>query len=213
MPLNLLIENLMYKLFIKYFLDLLLAVLGLIIISPLFLFITFLLFIVNKGNVFFYQERPGKNARIFKLVKFKTMNDNVDIHGVILSDSHRLTKIGKIIRSTSLDELPQLLNVIKGDMSLIGPRPLLVKYLPLYNKKQSRRHEVRPGISGWAQVNGRNTITWPEKFEYDIYYVDNISFTLDFKILFLTIKKILLKEGINSGPNSTMQAFSGNLNN
>jgi lipopolysaccharide/colanic/teichoic acid biosynthesis glycosyltransferase len=201
----------MYKNFIKYFLDFILALLGLILISPFFLFITLLLFIANRGNAFFFQKRPGKKAHLFDLIKFKTMNDKRDINGKLLPDAQRLTKIGKIIRSTSIDEIPQLFNVLTGDMSLVGPRPLLVKYLPLYNKKQARRHDVRPGITGWAQVNGRNAISWPEKFECDIFYVDNISFALDVKILFLTIKKIFIKEGINSGPNVTMHSFSGNI--
>jgi undecaprenyl phosphate N,N'-diacetylbacillosamine 1-phosphate transferase len=202
----------MYKNFIKYILDFILALIGLIIISPFFLLITFLLFTVNKGNVFFFQKRPGKNAHLFDLIKFKTMNDNRDKNGKLLPDAQRLTKVGKLIRSASIDEIPQLFNVLTGDMSLIGPRPLLVKYLPLYNKHQARRHEVRPGITGLAQVNGRNAISWPERFNLDIYYVDNISFVLDFKILFLTIKKIFRKEGINSDANTTMHTFSGDIN-
>jgi undecaprenyl phosphate N,N'-diacetylbacillosamine 1-phosphate transferase len=201
----------MYKNFIKYFLDFFLALIGLIIISPFFLIVTLLLFVVNKGNAFFFQKRPGKNAQLFDLIKFKTMNDDRDKDGRLLPDSKRLTKVGKFIRSTSIDELPQLFNVLTGDMSLVGPRPLLVKYLPLYNKKQARRHEVKPGITGWAQVNGRNAISWPEKFECDIFYVDNVSFMLDVKILFLTIKKIFIKEGINSGPDVTMHSFSGDI--
>jgi undecaprenyl phosphate N,N'-diacetylbacillosamine 1-phosphate transferase len=201
----------MYKNFIKYVLDFVVALIGLIVISPFFLIITLLLLIVNKGNAFFFQKRPGKNAHLFDLIKFKTMNDNRDKNGRILPDAQRLTKVGRFIRSRSIDEIPQLFNVLTGDMSLVGPRPLLVKYLPLYNKKQAKRHDVRPGITGWAQVNGRNTISWPEKFECDIFYVENISFLLDVKILFLTIKKIFIKEGINSGPNVTMHSFSGNI--
>ena len=201
----------MYKHFIKYVIDFILALIGMIMISPFFLIITIILLIVNKGNAFFFQKRPGKNAHLFDLIKFKTMNDNRDKNGRLLPDTQRLTKFGKFIRSTSIDELPQLFNILAGDMSLVGPRPLLVKYLPLYNKKQARRHDVRPGITGWAQVNGRNAISWPEKFECDIYYVENISFALDIKILFLTVKKIFIKEGINSGPNVTMHTFSGNI--
>jgi lipopolysaccharide/colanic/teichoic acid biosynthesis glycosyltransferase len=201
----------MYKSFLKYVIDFILVFVGLVLISPLFFSIMTLLFFTNHGHIFFFQERPGKKTRLFKLVKFKTMTDYLDKNGILLPDSKRLTKVGKFLRSTSLDELPQLLNVLRGEMSLVGPRPLLVKYLPLYNKKQARRHEVRPGITGWAQVNGRNALSWPEKFEHDVYYVDNISFALDIKILFLTIKKIFIKEGINSGPDITMQTFSGNV--
>jgi undecaprenyl phosphate N,N'-diacetylbacillosamine 1-phosphate transferase len=201
----------MYKNILKYIIDFFLVLIGIILISPLLLMIIILLFITNHGNVFFFQLRPGKKSHLFKLIKFKTMTDLYDSHGKLLPDSVRLTNIGKFLRSTSLDELPQLLNILKGDMSLVGPRPLLVKYLPLYNERQARRHEVRPGITGWAQVNGRNTLSWPEKFEFDIYYVDNISFLLDVRILLLTIKKIFIKEGINSGPNITMHTFSGNI--
>jgi undecaprenyl phosphate N,N'-diacetylbacillosamine 1-phosphate transferase len=202
----------MYKNYIKFFLDFILALIGLILFSPLFILISLILFIVNKGDIFFFQLRPGKNAQLFDLIKFRTMNDKRDENGRLLSDAQRLTKVGKIIRSISFDEIPQLFNVLSGDMSLVGPRPLLVKYLPLYNKHQARRHEVRPGITGLAQVNGRNAISWPERFNLDIYYVDNISFVLDLKILFLTLKKIFKKEGINSGPNTTMHTFSGDLN-
>jgi undecaprenyl phosphate N,N'-diacetylbacillosamine 1-phosphate transferase len=201
----------MYKNFIKYIIDFIAALVGLIIISPLFLIITLTLFFANKGNAFFFQKRPGKNAQLFDLIKFKTMNDNRDGNGRLLPDAQRLTKVGKFIRSTSIDEIPQLFNVLTGDMSLVGPRPLLVKYLPLYNKKQARRHEVRPGITGWAQINGRNAISWSEKFECDIYYVENISFSLDLKIIFRTVKKIFIKEGINSGPDITMHTFSGDI--
>ena len=201
----------MYKNFIKYVFDFIVALVGLIVISPFFLTITVLLFIVNKGSAFFFQKRPGKHAHLFDLIKFKTMNDNCDKNGNLLPDAQRLTRVGKFIRNRSIDEFPQLFNVLTGDMSLVGPRPLLVKYLPLYNKKQARRHEVRPGITGWAQVNGRNAISWTEKFECDIYYVENVSFALDVKILFLTIKKTFIKEGINSGPSVTMKSFSGNI--
>ena len=201
----------MYKNFVKYVIDFILALIGLIMISPFFLIITLILFIVNRGNVFFFQIRPGKNAHLFDLIKFKTMNDSRDKNGRLLPDAQRLTKVGKFIRARSIDEIPQLFNVLTGDMSLVGPRPLLVKYLPLYSKKQSRRHEVRPGITGWAQVNGRNAISWPERFDLDLYYVDNISFALDMKVLLLTIRKIFIKEGINSGPNITMHTFSGDI--
>jgi undecaprenyl phosphate N,N'-diacetylbacillosamine 1-phosphate transferase len=201
----------MYKNFVKYVIDFILALIGLIMISPFFLIITLVLFIVNMGNVFFFQIRPGKNAHLFDLIKFKTMNDSRDKNGRLLPDAQRLTKVGKFIRARSIDEIPQLFNVLTGDMSLVGPRPLLVKYLPLYSKKQARRHEVRPGITGWAQVNGRNAISWPERFDLDLYYVDNISFALDMKVLLLTIRKIFIKEGINSGPNITMHTFSGDI--
>src|ERR1035437_5532937 len=211
MPIGLLIKKLMYKDFIKYVFDFIVALVGLIIISPFFIMISIVLFIVNRGDVFFFQKRPGKNAHLFDLIKFKTMNDNRGENGRLLLDAQGLTIVGKIIRSTSIDEIPQLFNVLTGDMSLVGPRPLLVKYLPLYSKKQARRHEIRPGITGLAQVNGRNAISWPERFDLDLYYVDNISFVLDLKILLLTIKKIFIKEGINSGPNITMQTFSGDI--
>jgi undecaprenyl phosphate N,N'-diacetylbacillosamine 1-phosphate transferase len=211
MPIGLLIKKLMYKDFIKYIFDFVIALIGLIMFSPFFIVISIVLSIVNRGDVFFFQKRPGKNAHLFDLIKFKTMNDNRDKNGRLLPDAQRLTKFGKFIRSTSIDEVPQLFNVFTGDMSLVGPRPLLVKYLPLYSKKQARRHDVRPGMTGWAQVNGRNAISWPERFDLDLYYVNNISFVLDVRILFLTIKKIFIKEGINSGPNITMHTFSGNI--
>ncbi len=181
-----------------------------IILSPLFVLVIILLFIANNGKPFFTQLRPGKNEKIFRLIKFKTMNDKSDKKGNLLPDAARLTTIGKFVRKTSLDEIPQLLNVIKGDMSLIGPRPLLVEYLPLYNKEQKNRHKVRPGITGWAQVNGRNTISWQKKFEYDVWYVKNLSFSLDVKILLLTIKKVFKSEGINSDSGVTMEKFTGN---
>ncbi|MDR2085176.1 MAG: sugar transferase [Bacteroidales bacterium] len=200
----------MYKHFFKRFLDFFLSLIGFIIISPFFVIITVLLLFANNGKPFFIQKRPGKNEKIFKIIKFKTMNDKKDKNGNLLPDKDRLTKVGNFIRKTSLDEIPQLLNVIKGDMSLVGPRPLIPEYIPLYNPEQKRRHDVRPGITGWAQVNGRNAISWKQKFEYDIWYVDNISFKLDIKILFLTIKKIFLKEGISKEGEVTTVAFNGN---
>lgn len=201
----------MYKNYIKRIIDLFLSLIVFILISPLFLVIWIWLAMANKGvGAFFFQKRPGKNERIFKVIKFKTMTDERDADGKLLPDKKRLTKAGKLVRSTSLDEIPQLLNVIKGDMSLIGPRPLLVQYLPLYNDFQKRRHEVRPGITGWAQVNGRNTIGWEQKFEYDVWYVDNISLILDVKILLLTIKKVFKREGISSDAGVTMETFEGN---
>lgn len=169
-----------------------------------------MLSIVNRGSPFFIQMRPGKNQKGFRLIKFKTMNDRKDVKGNILPDSERLTAVGKLIRKTSLDEIPQLLNVIKGDMSLIGPRPLLVEYLSLYSDFQNRRHEVKPGITGWAQINGRNAISWEQKFEYDVWYVDNLSFFLDVKIFFKTIKKVFIPEGISSATSQTMEKFIGN---
>ena len=200
----------MYKTFFKYFFDFFGSLIGLICISPIFIFITICLFIANSGKPFFFQSRPGKNAKIFKVIKFKTMNDKRDENGNLLSNMERLTKIGKFVRKTSLDEIPQLINVLKGDMSLVGPRPLLVEYLPLYNKKQARRHEVRPGITGWAQVHGRNAISWQQKFEYDVWYVDHISFVLDMKILWMTVIKVFKSEGINSATSVTMEKFKGN---
>ena len=201
----------MYKNYIKRIIDLLLAAIGFLIISPVFLLLWLLLAVANKGaGAFFTQERPGKNERIFRVIKFKTMTDERAAEGNLLPDAVRMTKIGKFVRSTSLDQIPQLLNVIKGDMSLIGPRPLLVQYLPLYDEKQKRRHEVRPGITGWAQVNGRNAISWEEKFELDVWYVEHISLGLDIKIILRTIKNVLVREGINSDTSATMEAFKGN---
>lgn len=176
---------------------------------PLFLLVIILLLILNRGSVFFLQTRPGKNRKLFKLVKFKTMNDRKGINGDLLPDGDRLTAIGKFVRKTSLDEIPQLINVIKGDMSLIGPRPLLVAYLPLYNERQARRHEAMPGITGWAQVNGRNAISWQQKFELDVWYVDNISFKTDCKILWTTVAKVFKREGISQDGNATMPDFKG----
>ena len=199
----------MYKKIIKRFLDFVIALIGLVLILPLFILVIVGLFFANHGKPFFFQIRPGKNGRLFKIIKFKTMNDKKDSEGNLLSDEYRLTKIGAFVRKTSLDEIPQLLNVIKGDMSLIGPRPLLPEYLPLYNDFQNKRHEVKPGITGWAQVNGRNAISWQQKFEYDVWYVDNLSFLLDIKILFLTIKKVFISEGISHQGEATMSYFNG----
>ena len=201
----------MYKLFLKRTIDFILSLLGFIIISPVFLLLWIWLSIANRGaGAFFFQERPGKDEKIFRVIKFKTMNDKRDESGSLLPDVVRLTRVGRFVRSTSLDEIPQLLNVIKGDMSLIGPRPLLVQYLPLYNEEQKRRHEVRPGITGWAQVNGRNAISWQQKFEYDIWYVDHVSLSLDLKIMFKTIQKVFKRDGINSDTSATMEEFKGN---
>lgn len=199
----------MYKLFFKRFLDLILSIVGFIILFPIFIIITFLLTIINKGSPFFFQKRPGKNEKVFSIIKFKTMTDAKDQNGNLLSDEKRLTTIGKTVRKLSLDEIPQLINVIKGDMSLIGPRPLLVQYLSLYNDEQKRRHHVRPGITGWAQVNGRNTITWSQKFIYDVWYVDNLSFLLDIKILYKTILKVVRTEDINTEGQATTIPFNG----
>lgn len=200
----------MYSEFIKRLIDLILSLLGFIFLFPIFLIVWLLLIISNKGKPFFFQARPGKNERIFKIIKFKTMNDKKDANGKLLPDEKRLTAFGKFIRKTSMDEIPQLLNVIKGDMSLIGPRPLLVEYLPLYNEEQKRRHSVKPGITGWAQVNGRNAISWKKKFEYDVWYAKNLSFFLDVRIFFLTIKQVFKSEGINSATAVTMERFTGN---
>ena len=200
----------MYKTIFKRAIDFFVALFGFILISPIVIMVTIGLFFVNQGKPFFFQTRPGKNQKLFKIIKFKTMNDKKDAIGNLLPDSERLTKIGAFVRKTSLDETPQLLNVIKGDMSLIGPRPLLVKYLPLYSAHQAKRHNVRPGITGWAQVNGRNAISWKQKFEYDVWYIDNISFKLDMKIFMLTLKKVLVSEGISSEKSVTAESFTGN---
>jgi undecaprenyl phosphate N,N'-diacetylbacillosamine 1-phosphate transferase len=201
----------MYNLFFKRFLDLLIAFIGLVVLSPLFILLILVLYFANQGaGVFFTQKRPGKNEKIFSVIKFKTMTNKRDDEGNLLPDMERLTKTGKLLRTTSFDEIPQLINVLKGDLSLIGPRPLLVKYLPLYSKQQARRHEVRPGITGWAQVNGRNTISWEQKFNYDVWYVDNVSFSLDMKIIFMTILNVLKHEGVNQNENVTMESFKGN---
>ena len=201
----------MYVHFVKRLIDFIIVFCTLMIIWPILLLIFIWLHFANKGTgTFFMQERPGKCGKIFKVIKFKTMTDERDENGNLLPDEKRLTKIGKFIRSTSIDELPQLINVLKGDMALIGPRPLLPQYLPLYSKEQARRHEVRPGITGWAQVNGRNAISWAKKFELDVWYVDHCSFLLDLKIIFLTIKKVFVREGISSDTSVTMEAFTGN---
>ena len=201
----------MYKNGIKRIIDFVLSLIGLVVLSPVFIIVTILLYFANKGaGVFFTQERPGKEGRIFKVIKFKTMTDERDENGMLLSDEKRVTPIGGFIRASSLDELPQLINVLKGEMALIGPRPLLVEYLPLYSKQQARRHEVRPGITGWAQVNGRNAIAWSEKFEMDVYYVSNLTFLLDMKIFFKTIQKVFKKDGINSSENTIgIENFNG----
>lgn len=199
----------MYRFFFKRLIDIILSFFVLLIFLPvLFILVVFLGF-ANEGKPFFIQKRPGKNGKIFKIIKFKTMNDKKDIHGNLLSDAERLTKVGSFVRKTSLDEIPQLLNVLNGDMSFIGPRPLLPEYLSLYNEEQKKRHEVRPGITGWAQVNGRNAISWQKKFELDVWYVDNISLNLDFKILFKTIKKVFVREGISAEGQATTEAFNG----
>lgn len=201
----------MYKSFLKRLIDFIIVFTILLIIWPILFIITLWLHFANKGaGAFFIQERPGKNNKIFKVIKYKTMTDERDENGNLLPDEKRLTKIGKFVRSTSIDELPQLINVLKGDMALIGPRPLLPQYLPLYNQRQIRRHEVRPGITGWAQVNGRNAISWTKKFELDVWYVDHVSFLLDLKIIFFTIKKVFVREGISSGTSATMEPFTGN---
>lgn len=199
----------MYPKVVKRILDFGCALVLLILASPVLLVVTVLLAVANEGKPFFLQARPGKNERIFKIVKFKSMNDKKDPNGVLLPDGERITKIGKFVRKSSLDELPQLWNVLTGDMSLIGPRPLLISYLPRYNEAQRRRHHVRPGITGWAQVNGRNAISWPKKFEYDVWYVDHISFALDAKIFFMTLKKVLKRADISADNHATMQTFMG----
>ena len=200
----------MYKSIFKRLLDLVIIISVLLLIWPVLLGVTILLHFANNGaGAFFTQERPGKDGKIFKVIKFKTMTDEKDAEGNLLPDSERLTKIGKFVRSTSIDELPQLINVLKGDMSLIGPRPLLPQYLPLYSAEQARRHEVRPGITGWAQCHGRNAITWTEKFKLDVWYVDNISFWTDVKVVFITAKKVLFREDINSATAATMEYFDG----
>lgn len=201
----------MYKFFLKRVIDFIIVSCVLLVIWPVLLIVVLWLCFANKHTgVFFFQERPGKNGRVFRVIKFKTMTDELDSEGKLLPDEKRLTKVGKFLRSTSIDELPQLINVLKGDMSLIGPRPLLVEYLSLYSKVQARRHEVRPGITGWAQVNGRNTISWQQKFEYDVWYVDHVSLMLDVKIIFLTVSKVFKREGINSSTSETMESFNGN---
>lgn len=201
----------MYKKFFKRVIDITASGMGLIVLSPILGGVTLWLHFANKGaGAFFFQERPGKDAKIFKVMKFKTMTDERDADGNLLPDEKRLTKVGRFVRSTSIDELPQLWNVFKGDMSLIGPRPLLPQYLPLYSPEQARRHEVRPGITGWAQVNGRNAISWKKKFELDVWYVDNISLLTDCKVILTTLKKVIKREDINSATSATMEFFNGN---
>jgi lipopolysaccharide/colanic/teichoic acid biosynthesis glycosyltransferase len=199
----------MYKIFYKRILDLMISLTGLIFTLPLLIVVYLLFTWQNKGTAFFFQERPGKNQKAFKIIKFKTMSEAKDASGMLLPDNQRITKAGKIIRKLSIDELPQLINVLRGDMSLVGPRPLLDKYMPLYSEKQLRRHEVKPGITGWAQVNGRNSISWADKFKLDIYYVDNVSFALDMKILWLTFLKVIKTEGVNQSEDRPMLPFNG----
>ena len=199
----------MYRNLIKPFFDFVCSLIALVLLCPILIFFTILLFWANGGKPFFFQSRPGKNGKIFNIVKFKTMSDKKDDDGKLLPDAQRLTAIGSFVRKTSIDELPQLVNVLKGDMSLIGPRPLLTEYLPLYNEVQKKRHDVRPGITGWAQVNGRNAISWAQKFEFDVWYVKNCTFVLDLKILFLTIKKVFISEGISQEGQATAEKFLG----
>lgn len=200
----------MYNFFFKRIIDFIIALVAFIILLPIFIVVIISLYIANQGKPFFFQARPGLNERIFKIIKFKTMNDKKDAEGNLLTDSERLTSIGQFVRKTSLDELPQLINVLKGDMAIIGPRPLLPQYLPLYDEIQKRRHEVRPGITGWAQVNGRNAISWTKKFELDVWYVDHLSFSTDCKVFFTTFKKVFKSEGINQVGQATTEAFNGN---
>ena len=200
----------MYKFFFKRFFDFFISLMAFICISPVFLVVAIWLHFANKGaGAFFFQERPGKDAKMFKVIKFKTMTDERDENGNLLPDAQRLTKVGKFVRSTSIDELPQLINVLKGDMALIGPRPLLPQYLPLYSPEQARRHEVRPGISGWAQCHGRNAISWTEKFKLDVWYVDHVSMLTDLKVIWITIMKVLKRADINEAGQATMEAFNG----
>lgn len=201
----------MYKNFFKRLLDILISGIALLLIGWFLIMVAIFLHFANKGaGAFFFQERPGKNAKIFKVIKFKTMTDERDVDGNLLPDEKRLTKVGKFVRSTSVDELPQLINVFKGDMSLIGPRPLLIQYLPLYSPEQARRHEVRPGISGWAQCHGRNAISWTEKFKLDVWYVDHCTLWTDIQVIFITIKNVLMRKDINSATAATMEYFNGN---
>jgi undecaprenyl phosphate N,N'-diacetylbacillosamine 1-phosphate transferase len=202
----------MYETFFKPFFDRMFALLLLLLLSPVFMIISMLIYFKMGRPIFFVQKRPGKNKKIFSIYKFRTMTQEYDEEGVLLADEKRLQGLGRLIRSLSLDELPQLLNVLKGEMSFIGPRPLLIEYLPLYNEEQKRRHNVKPGITGWAQVNGRNAISWKKKFEYDLYYVDNISFLLDIKIYYLTLLKVLKREGVNAKDAVTTTPFKGNEN-
>lgn len=202
----------MYRLFFKRFLDFILSLLAVIVLSPIYIIVAFLVKIKLGSPVIFTQERPGKNGKIFKMYKFRSMTSETDENGNLLPDEQRLTSFGKLLRSTSLDELPELLNILKGDMSIVGPRPLLVKYLPLYNEHQKHRHDVRPGFTGWAQCNGRNAISWEEKFDLDVYYTKHVSFLLDVKIIFKTIKTVLYREGISSETSVTMEEFRGTKN-
>jgi lipopolysaccharide/colanic/teichoic acid biosynthesis glycosyltransferase len=199
----------MYRFFFKRFIDFFLSLIILILVSPIIFVFIVILYVVNEGEPFFFQERPGFKEKSFKVIKFRSMNNKKDENGVLLPDNIRLTPMGKLVRKTSIDELPQLINVLKGDMSLVGPRPLLFKYIPLYSEEQKRRHDVRPGITGLAQVSGRNSISWTEKFSHDVYYVDNLSFLLDIKILFLTLKKVLVSEGVNQSEDRPMLPFNG----
>lgn len=199
----------MYRLFFKRFLDFILSLLAVIVLSPIYIIVAFLVKIKLGSPIIFTQERPGKNGKIFKMYKFRSMTSETDENGNLLPDEQRLTSFGKLLRSTSLDELPELLNILKGDMSIVGPRPLLVKYLPLYNEHQKHRHDVRPGFTGWAQCNGRNAISWEEKFDLDVYYTKHVSFLLDVKIIFKTIKTVLCREGISSETSVTMEEFRG----
>jgi lipopolysaccharide/colanic/teichoic acid biosynthesis glycosyltransferase len=203
-------QNFMYNNYFKRIIDFIASLIGLVLLFPVLAILSFLLTVANKGKPFFFQIRPGKHEKLFNIIKFKTMTDAKDVHGNLLPDSQRLTRVGSFVRKTSLDEIPQLFNVLKGEMSLIGPRPLLSEYLPLYNDIQKKRHQVRPGITGWAQVNGRNSIGWEEKFIFDVYYVNNFSFAMDLKVLFLTIKKVLLREGVTSVTSVSMEKFKGN---
>ncbi|MGV8812468.1 MAG: sugar transferase [Gelidibacter sp.] len=202
----------LYRSFVKLVFDLIAALVGILILSPILLFLVVSLYILNNGKPFFYQARTGKNGKIFTIIKFKTMNDKTDLNGNLLPALERVTKVGDLCRKLSLDELPQLINVLKGDMSLIGPRPLLPQYLSRYNERQSRRHEVLPGITGWAQVNGRNAISWEQKFDYDVFYVDHQSFVLDFLIILKTINKVIYRKDINSSESVNMSEFQGSKN-
>lgn len=200
----------LYQSIFKPLFDRACALILLVIVSPVIIVVAAVLYVVNRGRIWFTQERPGKDGVVFTVIKFRTMTDERDVHGNLLPDSERLTTMGKFVRKTSIDELPQLFNILMGEMSFVGPRPLLVEYLALYNPEQLRRHHVKPGITGWAQVNGRNTVMWPQRFAYDVWYVDHISFVLDMKILFLTVLKVVKAEGISSGTSMTMEKFNGN---
>lgn len=200
----------MYKSFFKRVIDIMMALSILVVLSPVFLVVYILLAIANNGKAFFVQKRPGKNEKVFEIIKFKSMNDKKDSNGTLLPDAERITKVGSFVRKTSLDEIPQLFNVLKGDMSMIGPRPLLTSYLKLYSEEQKRRHDIKPGVTGWAQINGRNTISWQKKFEYDVWYVDNCSFLLDVKIFWMTFLKVVKRDDVSSSTHATMETFTGN---